>query len=124
MAKATPKSLQPKHMKMVDVESHRKHFDRNKLKQVVLGNKDPIGKMIDQAREIADAELPTIIAEANQTLDDEFSEDITRLTALSKVNPLVSDDHITALETRREAIRSAIANAVVHPVSVRVLFNQ
>lgn len=111
-------------MKMVDVESHRKHFDRNKLKQVVLSNKGPIGTMIDQARTIADAELPTLITEANQELDDEFSEDIARLTALSKVNPLVSDDHITALETRREAIRSAIASAVVHPVSVRVLFNQ
>ncbi len=111
-------------MAMVDVESHRKHFDRNKLKQVVLGNKGPIGQMIDRARELADAELPTLLADANQALDDEFSEDIDRLTALSKVNPLVSDEHITALETRREAIREAIAGAVVHPVSVRVLFNQ
>ena len=111
-------------MQLVDVESHRSHFDRNKLKQVVLGNKEPIGKMIDQARDIADAELPELIAEANQALDDEFSDDINRLTALSKINPLVSEEHITAMETRREAIRDAIAGAVVQPVSVRVLFNK
>lgn len=111
-------------MTMVDVESHRRHFDRNKLKQVVLGNKEPIGKMIDQARAVADAELPELLAEANQALDDEFAEDIDRLTALAKVNPLVTQEHISELETRREAIREAINGAVVHPVSVRVLFNQ
>jgi len=111
-------------MQMVDIESHRRHFDRNRLKQVVLGNKGPIGKMIDQAREIADADLPNLIIEANQALDDEFSEDIDRLTALSKVNPLVGQADIDALVTRREAIREAIAGAFVQPVSVRVLFNQ
>lgn len=111
-------------MQMVDVESHRRHYDRNKLKQVVLGNKGPIGTMIDQARTIADAELPELLAEANEALDNEFSDDIERLTALAKVNPSVTDSHIAALEERRESIRQAIAGAFVHPVSVRVLFNQ
>ena len=106
------------------MESHRKHFDRNKLKQVVLGNKGPIGGMIDKAREIADGELPMLLAEANAALDEEFSEDIDRLSALAKINPLVSDDDIKALEARREAIREAMSAAVIHPVSIRVLFNQ
>jgi len=111
-------------MQHIDVESHRKHFDRNKLKQVVLGNKGPIGGMIDKAREIADGELPMLLAEANAALDEEFSEDIDRLSALAKINPLVSDDDIKALEARREAIREAMSAAVIHPVSIRVLFNQ
>ncbi len=111
-------------MQHIDVESHRKHYDRNKLKQVVLGNKGPIGGLIDKAREIADGDLPMLIAEANAALDEEFAEDIDRLTALAKVNPLVSDSDITALEERREAIRAAISAAVVNPVSIRVLFNQ
>jgi len=111
-------------MAMVDVESHRRHYDRNKLKQVVLGNKGPIGQMIEKARTIVDADLPDLLAEANEALDEEFAEDIDRLKALSKVNPLVSQEDIAALETRREAIRDAIAGAFIHPVSVRVLFNQ
>jgi len=111
-------------MQHIDVESHRRHFDRNKLKQVVLGNKGPIGTMIDQAIKLADTELPNHIAEANQSLDEEFTEEIDRLTALARVNPLVGQEDIDALVTRRETIRSAIAGAVVHPVSVRILFNQ
>jgi len=111
-------------MQPIDVESHRKHFDRNKLKQVVLGNKGPIGAMIDKAREIADGDLPMLLAEANAALDEEFAEDIDRLSALAKVNPLVSDTDIEALQERREEIRTAISTAVVHPVSIRVLFNQ
>ena len=107
----------------INLDSTRQHYERKKLKQVVLKNRDLIDRVIERTASVAQENLPDFILEARDHIEQEFTSERERLVALQKVNPAVHDDEIIAHDAKRVALQDALSGAQVIPVSIRVLFN-
>lgn len=110
-------------LRHVDLDSAKRRYDRNQLKQVVLKNRATIEALIDKTADFANATVPAAIEDARAAIDQEFSSERERLLALQRVNSSVRDEEIDALDARRDALLDALGGTHARPVSVRVLFN-
>jgi len=110
-------------IEQVDLDSASIRYDRNKLKGVVQKHRDLIDSVIDLTNDIAEQQIPAYVQEARDLIETEFTDERERLVALQQVNQSVSDEEISAMDERREALLAALESAHARPVSVRVLFN-
>jgi len=107
----------------IDVEGIRVKYDRNQLRQVTRKHRGPLEQLIARTAKRAEAELPGLLEEARQTIEQRHDEEHGRLAALARVNPAVDDSELAALDELRDARLAALEDSHARPVSVRVLFN-
>jgi ATP-dependent helicase HepA len=86
-------------------------------------NREALEGLMDKSAALAEQTLPSMLDEARDLLEQEFTDARERLVSLARVNPSVKDDEINALDTKKTAMIEALSGTHARPVSVRVMFN-
>jgi len=107
----------------IELDNLKLRYDRKALRKVVLKNRDTFEQLIKRTNDLADATVPQLIREARAAIDDEHSNERQRLVSLARVNSLVKEDEIAALDERHQALIDALEGTHARPVSIRVMFN-
>ena len=78
-------------------------------------------KLMSDAEQEAERELPTIVEQAQQQMREQLSAELARLEALASHNPAVREEELEALRQERAALDSAIETTRLRLDSVRVI---
>ena len=90
-------------------------------KQVIQLKNESIKKMIDASLQQAEAQMPTIVAQALDQTKQSFTLEIERLKALHKVNPNVREEEIQFFEQQLENITAALNSTHLRLDALRVI---
>ena len=80
--------------------------------------------MLGTARTLAEASAPKLLRQARRKHRDETDAETTRLQALRRVNPHVSEEEIQAFRIYADRIADGIASAAVRLDSVRLIWRE
>ncbi|MGB1309655.1 MAG: RNA polymerase-associated protein RapA [Leucothrix sp.] len=80
-----------------------------------------IEKIIEKADELAEARLPDLIAQAQQVNRQRLETEVSRLTALQKVNPAIRDEEIAYFTDQISLANEHLSRAKLEIQAVRVL---
>jgi ATP-dependent helicase HepA len=105
------------------LEQYAKSIPRKIAQTAVQRIREPIIKIILQAQQLADQQLPAILTKAHTTLDESLGAELVRLVALRKVNPSIRDDEITFIEDKIAICHEHIDRASMQLQAVRVVIN-
>jgi len=72
-------------------------------------------------QKVAEKQLPELIAQRTQAMQQQLDSEIERLLALQAVNPQVQDSEIGYLRQQRETLVAAFADARLHVEALRLL---
>ncbi|WP_324690770.1 RNA polymerase-associated protein RapA [Cobetia sp. D5] len=78
-------------------------------------------KLMSDAEQEAERELPTIVEQAQQQMREQLSAELARLEALASHNPAVREEELEALRQERAALDGAIETTRLRLDSVRVI---
>jgi len=70
---------------------------------------------------VAEKQLPDLIAQRTQAMQQQIDGEIERLLALQVVNPQVQDSEIDYLRQQRETLMGCFADARLHVEAIRLL---
>ena len=95
----------------------KKAVARDLIKQ----NHATLRKLMSDAEQEAERELPTIVEQAQQQMREQLSAELARLEALASHNPAVREEELEALRQERAALDGAIETTRLRLDSVRVI---
>jgi len=90
-------------------------------REVVKLRQEQIRTLADKAEELANDHLPTLIEDAQLTMQSLLYPELQRIKALKEVNPSVRDIEVKALEMEYLAAADAIENARINIEGIRVI---
>lgn len=96
-------------------------LDKARARQVVKARAALIEAQANKAKDIAQAQLSDISAQAMTQFSDYLNKEISRLKRLQAINPNVRDDEILALQKVLDQGILALGNLSLVPDSIRVL---
>lgn len=96
-------------------------LDKARARQVVKARAALIEAQAHKAKDIAQAQLSDISAQAMTQFSDYLNKEISRLKRLQAINPNVRDDEILALQKMLDQGILALGNLSLVPDSIRVL---
>jgi len=78
-------------------------------------------RLLDRAQQLADAQVPVLVATARTEMHNQLDHEIARLRALQQVNRSVRDDEIEALLAQRQALDAYLDDARLRLDAVRLI---
>lgn len=96
-------------------------LDKARARQVVKARAALIEAQANKAKDVAQAQLSDISAQAMTQFSDYLNKEISRLKRLQAINPNVRDDEILALQKMLDQGILALGNLSLVPDSIRVL---
>src|SRR5262249_29826592 len=78
---------------------------------VLAGDATDVEKMLNEARQRANQQVPSLISAARREMTAQLTAEITRLRELKKVNPSVRDEEIRLLKDQQKALDEHITGA-------------
>ena len=103
------------------IEEHQQYVKRKIAANLVKAKRAEIGKMIKVAKGFVEQEAEQKRAEALARVDSEMTEEIARLEALQKVNPMVRPEEIKHLFSQQAAYLRHIESAQLKLDALRVV---
>lgn len=82
-----------------------------------------VEKMVGHAQKFASQQLPEILENATQRMEDTLNEEISRLVALQRVNPSIREEEIEFFRTQIRDSASAISHAGMQLQALRVVIS-
>ena len=89
--------------------------------RIAKSQRDTVEQLLDRAEALADVQHAELVQQASHRFTSELDEEIARLKALQKVNPLVRQSEIDALETQRSQGIEVLAQAKIRLDAIRIL---
>ncbi len=96
-------------------------LDRNTSNKVVKARRNVLEQLIKQSRQLAEQQAQPILESAHQQAQQGLEEEIHRLQALQRVNPMVRDVEIQALSSELAEIDQAIDFTHVRLDALRIV---
>ena len=78
-------------------------------------------RLLERAQQLADAQVPGLVAAARTEMHNQLDHEIARLRALQQVNRSVRDDEIEALLAQRQALDAYLDDARLRLDAARLI---
>lgn len=96
-------------------------FDKDQLRALVRDRRDDLQLLSRLCQQVAERQLPDLIAANTATMHAKLDAELARLEALKTVNPQVHDSELDYIRTQRAELTSAFSNARVQLEALRLL---
>ncbi|HEY0962861.1 MAG TPA: RNA polymerase-associated protein RapA [Pseudomonadales bacterium] len=96
-------------------------FDKDQLRALVRDRRDELQLLARLCQQVAERQLPELIAANTATMHQKLDAELERLEALQAVNPQVQDSELDYLRTQRAELTTAFSNARVQLEALRLL---
>lgn len=103
------------------LQSQLEGVPKHLASKIAKSQRDTVERLVDRAEALADVQHQELVERASAQFHADMDEEIERLKALRKVNPLVRDSEITALESQKHNGSEALRQAKVRLDALRVL---
>ena len=96
-------------------------IDLHTCQQVVAGHRDNLRKIISHAESQLSNNIPVLIKIAEKQIEEQLSEQISRLRSLQKTNPNVRDDEIAQLSDEKTQLLEYIQHPQLRLDALRLI---
>lgn len=103
------------------LQPYTQHLDGNNSRQVIKARREIIEQRYQQAFDLAKAQLPSIVEDAQAHYQQRWQREIDRLNFLKQHNPSIRQDEIDRLERLKNEGTQALKNVTINPDAIRVL---
>ena len=113
-----------------DHDNHLPHFAINKkqtlvdsgtAKQIIAAKRDDIRLVLKDCEKLAESQAPEILANAHKKTQHTLQAEISRLTALTRINPNIRDEEVHFFERQLKALTEVLKSASLRLDAVRVI---
>ncbi|HWK55019.1 MAG TPA: RNA polymerase-associated protein RapA [Hyphomicrobiales bacterium] len=103
------------------LDTRSQPLDRQHVRTLINERRPLIQLLHRLGRGVAEKQLPELIAERTQAMQQELDDELRRLRALQRVNPQVRQEELDYLARQREALGAAYASAELQLECLRLL---
>lgn len=96
-------------------------IDQHTCQQIVAGHREGLRKIIAHAETQLSQNIPVLIEMADKQIEEQLSEQISRLRSLQKTNPNVRDDEIKQLTDEKEQLQEYIQHPQLRLDALRLI---
>ncbi|MDY6983070.1 MAG: helicase-related protein, partial [Pseudomonadota bacterium] len=96
-------------------------FDKDQLRALVRDRRDELQLLSRLCQQVAERQLPELIAANTAAMHAKLDAELARLEALKAVNPQVQDSELDYLRIQRQELSTSFASARVQQEALRLL---